>query len=119
MLGQKFGRKNSTTSVRVSSVMYASRSRGPFRHAKYVYDCVNPSFASRYIRFGRVNASARKITSGCDAWISPITHSQNRIDFVCGLSTRKTRTPRSIQNSNTRRSSAHSPSQSSHSKSSG
>ena len=30
-----------------------------------MYDCVKPSLASRCITFGRVNASARKITSGC------------------------------------------------------
>ena len=38
--------------------------------------------------FGRVNASERKITSGCCALISPITHSQIANGLVCGLSTR-------------------------------
>ena len=31
---------------------------------KYVYDIVKPSFASAFMRLGRVNASAKKITSG-------------------------------------------------------
>ena len=38
--------------------------RGSLRHVKYVYDWLKPSFASRYMTFGRVNASARKSTSG-------------------------------------------------------
>jgi hypothetical protein len=71
------------------------------RHAKYVYDCVKPSLASRYITLGRVNASERKIRSGCSLRSSPISHSQNANGFVCGLSTRKMRTPCSIQKSKT------------------
>src|SRR5665213_2154930 len=94
---QKFGRKNSRTSVRVSSVKYSVNSCFVLRQVKYVYDCVKPSFASRYITFGRVNASARKITSGCVAFVSPITHFQKGNDLVCGLSTRKITTPCSIQ----------------------
>ena len=41
-------------------------------------------------RARRVNASARKITSGCVARTSAISHSQNGSGLVCGLSTRKT-----------------------------
>ena len=44
---------------------------------------------------------------------SPITHSQNANGFVCGLSTRKIRTPCSIQNKKTLFSSSHSDCQSS------
>ena len=60
---------------------------------KYEYDCEKPTFASRFITFGRVNASARKIASGCFSRTSPITHSQNGKGLVCGLSTRKSFTP--------------------------
>jgi hypothetical protein len=66
---------------------------------KYVYDCVKPSFARCSITRGRVNASARKITSGWPTWTSAINHSQNRNGFVWGLSTRKIVTPWSIQKS--------------------
>jgi hypothetical protein len=52
------------------------------RHAKYVYDWLKPAFASRYITFGRVNASERRITSGCSRFSSPISHSQNANGFV-------------------------------------
>ncbi len=45
---------------------------------------------------GRVNASARKITSGSVAAISASSRSQNRTGLVCGLSTRKILIPRSI-----------------------
>jgi hypothetical protein len=38
---------------------------------------------------GRVNASARKTTSGCRRRTSAMSHSQNANGFVCGLSTRK------------------------------
>ena len=41
--------------------------------------------------FGRVKASARKMTSGCARRRSAMTHSQNANGFVCGLSTRKIR----------------------------
>ncbi len=58
---------------------------------------MNPSFASARIIARRVNASARKITSGCVEWISVMSHSQNGSGFVCGLSTRNTRTPWSTQ----------------------
>ena len=49
--------------------------------------------ASRFITFGRVKASARKMASGCCARTSPITHSQNGNGLVCGLSTRNIFTP--------------------------
>ena len=69
--------------------------------------------------FGRVNASDRNTVSGCRALMAAIAHSQNRNGFVCGLSTRKIVTPRSIQNSITRFSSSHNAGQSSDSKSNG
>ena len=43
---------------------YSVSSHFSLRHVKYVYDCVKPSLASRSITRGRVNASARKMTSG-------------------------------------------------------
>ena len=46
---------------------------------------------------GRVNASDRKITSGSVRRISLSSHSQNATGLVCGLSTRKIRTPWLIQ----------------------
>ncbi len=55
---------------------------------------------------GRVNASARKSTSGSVLRTSPSSHSQKATGLVCGLSTRKMRTPRSIQWRTTRRTSA-------------
>ena len=48
--------------------------------------------------FGRVNASDRKMMSGSVWRTVPISHSQNGNGFVCGLSTRKMRTPCAIQN---------------------
>ncbi|GAA5703430.1 hypothetical protein Save01_04252 [Streptomyces avermitilis] len=56
-----------------------------------------------------MNASARKITSGSVRPTSPITRSQNTTGFVCGLSTRKIRTPWPIQNRRIRTVSAISP----------
>ena len=50
---------------------------------------------------GRVKASARKIVSGYCRRTSAIIHSQKWKAFVCGLSTRKMRTPRAHQNSTT------------------
>ena len=58
-----------------------------------MYDCEKPIFASRSITDGRVNASARKIKSGCACFRAARHHSQKANDFVCGLSTRKTVTP--------------------------
>src|SRR3954463_10760666 len=97
VLGHKLGRKYSRTELCVRSVKYFVSSHFVSRQAKYVYDCEKPALASRYITFGRVNASARKRTSGYSRQISLITHSQNANGFVCGLSTRKIRTPLSIQ----------------------
>ena len=88
-----------------------------FFHVKYVYDCEKPAFASVVIIAGRVNASESRTTLGLDARAPrAISHSQNGTGFVCGLSTRKTRTPRSTQCSITSRSASHSPRQSSDSK---
>src|SRR5437773_2375548 len=53
--------------------------------------------ASQYMILGRVKASARNSTSGCSFRISRMTHCQKGSGFVCGLSTRKMRTPLSIQ----------------------
>lgn len=61
---------------------------------------------------GRVNASARKITSGSVPLISAITFSQKITGLVCGLSTRKIRTPRAIQKRRMRTLSATMPSRS-------
>ena len=69
--------------------------------------------------FGRVNASARKIVSGYWRRTSAIIHSQKWNDLVCGLSTRKMRTPRAHQNSTTRFSSCQRLRHSAHSKSIG
>ena len=98
---------------------YSSSSAFVFRQVKYEYDCVNPAFARKRMIFGRVNASARKIVSGWVARMSASAHSQKRNGLVCGLSTRKMRTPRAIQNSITPFSSCQRPVQSSDSKSNG
>src|SRR5215510_8861209 len=42
---------------------------------------------------GRVKVSDKKMTSGSTVWTSRINHSQNGNALVCGLSTRKIRTP--------------------------
>ena len=68
-----------------------------FRQVKYEYDCWKPTIASACIIAGRVNASARKTTSGSSAFTAAIRRSQNVRGFVCGLSTRKIRTPCLIQ----------------------
>ena len=47
------------------SVKYSRSSHAVCRHAKYVYDWLKPTLASRSMTRGRVNASARKIVSGC------------------------------------------------------
>ena len=67
------------------------------RQVKYVYDWWKPTRASACIIAGRVKASARKITSGSVARTSARSHSQNGSGLVCGLSTRKIRTPCAIQ----------------------
>ena len=53
-----------------------------------------------------MNASARKMTSGLVSWTVSMSHSQKLPGLVCGLSTRKTLTPRLTQNFTTRRTSA-------------
>ena len=58
------------------------------------------------IMAGRVNASARNSTSGSLTRISVSSRSQNRTGLVCGLSTRKIRTPWSIHSRTTRSTSA-------------
>ncbi len=62
-----------------------------------MYDCWNPTSPRMRIIGGRVNASARKITSGSVALMAPISLSQTHTGLVCGLSTRKMRTPCAIQ----------------------
>src|SRR5258707_10728616 len=119
VLGQQLGRKNSRTGVCVSSVKYSTSSFFVVRHVKYVYDCEKPSFASRCITRGRVNASERKIVFGCSRRISAISHSQNANGFVWGLSTRNISTPSRAQNATTSCSACHSARQSDVSKSIG
>src|SRR5258708_33560156 len=97
--GQRFGGMKSAPGGRASSVKYCAISQAVLRQAKYVYDWLNPTLASRYMTLGRVNASDRKMTSGELRLTSPMSHSQNGNGFVCGLSTRKIRTPCPIQNS--------------------
>ena len=63
-----------------------------------MYDCWKPILPSVCIIAGRVNASARKITSGSVPLICAMTLSQKTTGLVCGLSTRKIRTPCPIQN---------------------
>ncbi|GAQ77548.1 hypothetical protein T45_09367 [Streptomyces turgidiscabies] len=74
-----------------------------------MYDCWKPTWARVCIIAGRVNASARKMTSGSVWLMSAITCSQKTTGLVCGLSTRKIRTPWSIQCRSTRTVSATSP----------
>src|SRR5207253_3485903 len=105
VFGQALGRKKSLTGGFVTSSKYSVSSSFELRQAKYVYDCENPALASQYMIFGRVNASARKIRSGFSRFSSVMIHRQNGNGFVCGLSTRKMRTPRAAQKRNTSRSS--------------
>ncbi len=119
VLGQALGRKKSATPVCVSSVKYSVSPALSGRHVKYVYDCVKPSFARWYMIFGRVNASASKMTRGSTACTRAISHSQKANGFVCGLSTRKMLTPCSIQKRNTLSSSCQSDSRTGVSKSNG
>src|ERR1051326_2927215 len=119
VFGHRFARRKSTTGGRVISVKYCASSHAVLRHAKYVYDWLNPSLARRYMTFGRVKASDSRITSGCFFLTSLISHSQNPNGLVCGLSTRRILTPCATQNSTTDRSSVHSSRQASVSKSKG
>src|SRR5437764_211781 len=93
VLVKKFGRKYSLAAPCVSSVRYSVSSAFVLRQVKYVYDCVKPALARARIIFGRVKASDRKIASGQRAFTSRISHSQKGKGLVCGLSTRKVRTP--------------------------
>ena len=68
---------------------------------------------------GRVKASDKKTTSGNTACTSRMSHAQNGMGLVWGLSTRKIRTPCSIQKTRTLRASSHSASRSRQKKSSG
>jgi hypothetical protein len=67
---------------------------------------VNPSRASWCIIAGRVKASARKSTSGSVSLTFQMSQYQKSSGLVCGLSTRKIRTPASIQTRTTRSTSA-------------
>ena len=86
--------------------MYSSSSHFSLRQVKYVYDWWKPTLARVCIIAGRVNASARNTTSGSVRRTSPRSHSQNSTGLVCGLSTRKMRTPWAIQCRSTRIASA-------------
>jgi hypothetical protein len=66
----------------VISSKYSVSSALVCRQAKYVYDWEKPAFASLYMIFGRVNASARKIKSGHSRFRSRMHHSQNGSGFV-------------------------------------
>lgn len=77
-----------------------------------MYDCWKPIWPRVCIIAGRVKASARKITSGSVRLTSAMTRSQNTTGLVCGLSTRKIRTPYDIQCRSTRTVSAIRPSRS-------
>ncbi len=101
VLAKKFGRMEAAASPE-SSVRYSVSSSLVVRQVKYVYDCWKPTAPRVCIIAGRVNASARKMTSGSRPLISPITRSQNTTGLVCGLSTRKIRTPCAIQCRSTR-----------------
>ena len=74
-----------------------------------MYDWVKPTFPSPCIIAGTVNASARKSTSGSTFFTFQISHSQKLTGLVCGLSTRKTLTPRPTQCRTIRRISARIP----------
>src|SRR5262245_25100864 len=119
VLVNRFGRKTSASAGSESSVKYSVSSCLLFRQVKYVYDCVKPSFARRYMILGRVKASERKIASGRARFTSARHHSQTPNGLVCGLSTRKMRTPCSTQKRKTLFSSSHRDRQSSQPKSNG
>src|SRR5256886_17530283 len=90
VLGHRFGRKKSRMGGWESSVKYWYSSYAVLRHAKYVYDWLNPTLASRYMTFGRVKASDSRMTSGYARGSSAISNSQNARGLGCGVSTRKT-----------------------------
>src|SRR5437868_10813111 len=107
VFGHALGRKKSLTGGFVISLKYSSISNAVLRHAKYVYDCEKPPFASQYTIFGLVNASARKIASGNSLLSARMHQCQNGSAFVCGLSTRKMRTPLPAQKRKMSHSSPH------------
>src|SRR5579871_3903667 len=119
VLGHRLGRNTSAKAGCESSLKYSVNSCLPVRQVKYVYDWLKPSLASRYMIFGRVNASDRNVASGRTRFTSARHHSQKPNGLVCGLSTRKIRTPCSTQNKNTLVNSFHSARQSWQSKSKG
>src|SRR5438552_16682969 len=86
VLGQKLGRYQSAEAT--SSSPYRRISAAVVRHVKYVYDWVNPTLPNPCITAGRVNASARKITSGWLSFTVQISQCQKSNGLVCGLSTR-------------------------------
>ena len=67
---------------------------------------MKPSRARPYSRARRVNASARNSTSGSAAFTWWISQCQKFGGLVCGLSTRKIRTPWLTQSRTTRSTSA-------------
>ena len=88
----------STRSTRGSAPISSSSSAFVFFHVKYVYDCEKPAFASVVIIAGRVNASESRTTLGLDLpHLARSATPRTRTGFVCGLSTRKTRTPCATQ----------------------
>ena len=58
---------------------------------------MKPALPSARMTLGRVKASERKITSGSRSCTSRMSHAQKSSGLVWGLSTRKVRTPCSIQ----------------------
>src|SRR5262245_59294772 len=85
VFAKRLGRRYSRDSVAVSSVKYSVISALVFRHVKYVYDWVKPTFARYRIGFGRVNASARKITSGRRACTLAMSHFPEGEGFGVGI----------------------------------
>ncbi len=82
------------------------------RQVKYVYDWWKPTMASPRTIAGLVKASDSQMTSGSVARTFVNSHSQNITGLVCGLSTRKMRTPWLIQRRTTRSTSRESPAKS-------
>ena len=101
VFGQRFGRRKGDHARSCST--NSTSSPLVFFHVKYVYDCENPAFASSVVSAGRVKASDRKTVPGCRLRTSAMSHSQNGIGFVWGLSTRKAVTPASHHPSTTSR----------------
>src|SRR3712207_6742689 len=87
VFGQKLGRIQSIE--RISCSQYSRISQAVVRQVKYVYDWVKPILPRPFIIAGRVNASARKSTSGSTSLTFAMSHCQKLSVLVCGLSTRK------------------------------